>query len=115
MKARKDMIRMGTKVGGAFGVIAFLVFGLIPGFYFGSYGTLVLLNHLFGGPVEATVLVRVAIALGIIVGIACIASVSIVAGAVLGTMAGYASEAVTNLLKAKPTAAEDSLVKAKSK
>ena len=75
MKARKDMVRMGTKVGGVFGAIAFLAVGLIPGFYFGSYGTLVLLNHLFGGPLEATVLVRAAIAVGIIMGIACVASV----------------------------------------
>ncbi len=102
MKARKDMVRMGTKVGAAFGAIGFLAVGLIPGFYFGSYGTLVLLNHLFGGPLEATVLVRVAIALGIILGIACVASVSIVVGAVLGTIAGYASEAVTNAVSAKP-------------
>jgi hypothetical protein len=102
MKARKDMVRMGTKVGAAFGAIGFLAVGLIPGFYFGSYGTLVLLNHLFGGPLEATVLVRVALALGIILGIACVASVSIVVGAVLGTIAGYASEAVTNAVSAKP-------------
>jgi hypothetical protein len=103
MKARKDMVRMGTKVGAAFGVIGFLAVGIIPGFYFGSYGTLVLLNHLFGGPLEATVLVRAAIAVGILIGIACVASVSIVVGAVVGTIAGYASEAVTNALSAKPS------------
>ena len=112
MKARKDMVRMGTKVGAAFGVIAFLVLGIIPGFYFGSYGTLVLLNHLFGGPLEATVLVRVAIGGGIILGIACVASVSIVVGAILGTIVGYASEAVANILKAKAPAAENASVKA---
>ncbi|MBI5098419.1 MAG: hypothetical protein HZB30_04160 [Nitrospirae bacterium] len=106
MKARKDMVRMGTKVGAAFGAIGFLLVGLIPGFYFGSYGTLVLLNHLFGGPLEATVLVRVAIAVGIILGIACVASVSIVVGAVVGTIAGYASEAVTNAVSAKPSSEE---------
>jgi len=106
MKARKDMVRMGTKVGAAFGAIGFLAVGIIPGFYFGSYGTLVLLNHLFGGPLEATVLVRVAIAVGILLGIACVASVSIVVGAVLGTIAGYASEAVTNTLGAKPSSEE---------
>ena len=106
MKARKDMVRMGTKVGAAFGAIGFLAVGIIPGFYFGSFGTLLLLNRLFGGPLEATVLVRVAIAVGILLGIACVASVSIVVGAVLGTIAGYASEAVTNTLGAKPSSEE---------
>lgn len=96
MKARKEMVRMGTKVGAVLGGIAFLVFGVIPGFYFGSYGTLVLLNHLFGGPLEATVLVRVATAAGILVGISCVASVSIVVGAIFGTVVGYALEAVTS-------------------
>ncbi len=101
MKARKEMVRMGTKVGGVLGGIAFLVFGIVPGFYFGSYGILVLMNHLFGGPLEATVLVRVAVAVGALVGIACIASVSIVVGAIFGTAVGYLSEAVTGMARAK--------------
>ena len=113
MKARKDMVRMGTKVGAAFGAIGFLVVGLIPGFYFGSYGTLVLLNHLFGGPLEATVLVRAAIAVGIILGIACVASVSIVVGAVAGTLVGYASEAVTKAVSPKTPSEEHAPVEAK--
>ena len=49
MKARKEMVRMGTKVAAVLGGVAFPAFGMIPGFDFGSYGTLVLLNHLFGG------------------------------------------------------------------
>lgn len=111
MKARKEMVRMGTKVGAALGVVAFLVFGVVPGFYFGSYGTLVLLNHLFGGPLQATVLVRVMTAAGIIVGIACVASVTIVVGAIFGTMVGYISEALRSAAQEKaPEAAE---VKAK--
>lgn len=92
MKARKEMVRMGTKIGAVLGAVAFLVFGIIPGFYFGSYGTLVLLNHLFGGPLQATVLVRVATAAGILVGIVCVASVSIVVGAIFGTAVGYLLE-----------------------
>lgn len=106
MKARKEMVRMGTKVGGVLGGIAFLVFGIVPGFYFGSYGILVLMNHLFGGPLEATVLVRVAVAMGALVGIACIASVSIVVGAIFGTAVGYLSEAVTGMARAKAPAEE---------
>jgi hypothetical protein len=104
MKARKEMVRMGTKVGGVLGGIAFLVFGIIPGFYFGSYGTLVLMNHMFGEALQATVLVRAAAAVGALVGITCIASVSIVVGAIFGTAVGYATEALTSATKEKITA-----------
>ena len=111
MKARKEMVRMGTKVGGALGAIAFLVFGIVPGFYFGSYGMLVLMSKLFGGPMEATVLVRIATAGGILVGIVCVASVTIVVGAIFGTAVGYLLEAVSAPSEVK--ASEEATVKAK--
>ncbi|MGD0282702.1 MAG: hypothetical protein ABSB95_10100 [Dissulfurispiraceae bacterium] len=99
MKARKEMVRMGTKIGAALGGLVFLALGLLPGFYFGSYGTLVVLKHLMGGPVEPTVVVRMVMAVGIMLGIVCIASVSIVIGSVLGTALGYIVEAVTSPAK----------------
>jgi hypothetical protein len=49
---RKRTMKVGTKIGAALGVIGFLVFGIVPGFYFGSYGVVVLLSHLTGGPLE---------------------------------------------------------------
>lgn len=112
MKARKDIVRMGTKVGAVLGGMTFLAFGIIPGFYFGSYGTLVLLNHLFGTALQATVLFRAAIAAGAILGITCVAFGSIVVGAIFGTAVGYASEAVAALAKGKAPA-EAAAVKAK--
>lgn len=77
------------------GTIVFLIFGIVPGFYFGSYGTLVVISHLMGGPVEPNVLVRMLIVVGILLGLFCAASVSIVFGAVLGSIVGYATEAFT--------------------
>ncbi len=106
MKARKEMVRMGTKIGAVLGGIAFLAFGIVPGFYFGSYGILVLMNHLFGGPVQATVLVRLAVAAGVVVGITCIGSVSIVVGAIFGTAVGYVTEALTSMAGEKAPAEE---------
>ncbi len=106
MKARKEMVRMGTKIGAAIGGIVFLAFGLLPGFYFGSYGALVVLKHLMGGPVEPSVLVRMIIAVGVMLGITCIASVSIVIGSIIGTALGYVSEALTAPAEAKEGAGE---------
>ncbi|MCL5978630.1 MAG: hypothetical protein M1147_11055 [Nitrospirae bacterium] len=104
MKARKEMVRMGTKIGAALGGVAFLIFGLIPGFYFGSYGSLIVLKHLMGGPIEPTLLVRMAVAVGILLGIVCVASVSIVVGAIGGTAMGYIVEALTAPKEVKETA-----------
>lgn len=95
MKTRMEKVRMGTKVGAALGGIAFLFFGLVPGFYFGSYGSLLVMKHLLGHAVEPTVLVRMVTAVGAMLGVACIGSVSIVIGSIMGTVSGYAVAAVT--------------------
>lgn len=103
---RRKTLKTGTKIGAALGVLTFLVFGIVPGFYFGSYGTLVLLSHLAGGPVEPTTIVRMLTVLGIMLGIFCIGSVSIVLGSVFGTALAYVVDVVGNLGKAKPETAE---------
>ncbi len=104
MKVRKEMVRMGTKIGAALGGIVFLVFGIIPGFYFGSYGSLIVLKHLLGSPLEPSVIVRMVVAVGSLLGIVCIASVSIVIGSILGTALGYLVEAITAPSEVKETA-----------
>jgi hypothetical protein len=91
-KRRQNMknatVKSGMKIGATIGSLVFLVFGIMPGFYFGSYGTLILLQKLMGGAVEPTLFVRAAIVMGIVVGISCAAAVSIVVGGLLGTVAG---------------------------
>ncbi len=101
---RRKTMQIGTKIGAALGAIVFLVFGIIPGFYFGSYGTLVLLNHLFGGPVEATTIVRMVTVVGILLGLFCIGAVSIVVGSIVGTSLAWAVDAIGSMGKAKETA-----------
>lgn len=86
---KNESIKTGMKIGAAFGGLVFLVFGIMPGFYFGSYGTLILLQKLMGGAVEPTLFVRAAVVMGIGVGIACAAAVSIVVGGLFGTVLGY--------------------------
>jgi hypothetical protein len=104
-------VRKGTKLGAAIGGILFLAFGVIPGFYFGSYAALMLVNHLTGGAMQATVLLRVVTAAGIMLGITCMGFMSIVVGAIVGTAAGYAVQAISHGLEAK-TPAESAQVRA---
>jgi hypothetical protein len=100
-EARKDTMKVGTKIGAGIGVAAFLAFGIIPGFYFGSYGTLVLLSHLMGGPVEPTTIVRMLTVVGVVLGIFCTGAVSIVLGSVFGTAMGYVVDVAGGISKAK--------------
>jgi hypothetical protein len=73
-------MRIGATVGG----LVFAMFGIVPGFYFGSFGTLILLQKLMG-TVEPTLFVRAAVVIGIMVGRAA-AAVSLVVGGLVGTM-----------------------------
>jgi hypothetical protein len=41
---KNESVKTGMKIGATAGGLVFLVFGIMPGFYFGSYGTLILLK-----------------------------------------------------------------------
>jgi hypothetical protein len=86
---KNETIKSGMKIGAAIGGLVFVVAGIVPGFYFGSFGTLILLQKIMGGAVEPTLFVRAAIVMGIGVGIACAATVSLVVGGLLGAAMGY--------------------------
>ena len=102
---KNETVKSGMKIGAAAGGLVFALFGIMPGFYFGSYGTLILLQKLMGGAVEPTLFVRAAVVMGIVVGIACAAAVSIVGGSLLGTALGYVVSAPSSV-RAKQAAAE---------
>ena len=102
---KSETVKAGMKIGAVIGGLMFVVFGIMPGFYFGSYGTLLLLQKLTGGPVEPTLFVRAAIVMGIVVGIACAAAASIVVGGLLGTALGYVVSAPA-AVRGKHAAAE---------
>ena len=97
-------VKAGMKIGATVGGLVFVVFGIMPGFYFGSYGALILLQKLMAGTVEPTIFVRAAIVMGIMVGIACVAAVSIVVGGLLGTLLGYIVSAPATVRKSKEVA-----------
>jgi len=87
---KNESVKTGMKICATVGGLVFLVFGIMPGFYFGSYGTLILVQKLMGGAVEPTLFVRAAVVIGIVIGISCAAAVCVVVGGLLGTVAGLA-------------------------
>ena len=102
---KNETVKAGMKIGATIGGLVFLGLGIVPGFYFGSYGTLILLQKLMGGTVEPTLFVRAAVVMGIAVGIGCAAAVSIVVGGVLGTALGYVVSAPAALREKKEASA----------
>jgi len=80
--------KTGMKIGAWVGGLVFAVFGIVPGFYFGSYGTLILLQKMMG-TVEPTLFVRAAVVCGSLIGIASAAVVSLVIGSLAGMAMGY--------------------------
>jgi hypothetical protein len=102
---KNETVKAGMKIGASIGGLVFLALGIVPGFYFGSYGTLILLQRLSGGAVEPTLFVRAAVVMGIAVGIACAAAVSIVVGGLLGTAMGFVVSAPAALRAKKEATA----------
>ncbi len=103
---RKKVLNVGRKIGALLGGIVFLAFGIIPAFYFGSYGTLTLISHLVGGPVEAGIIVRMLVVVGIMLGLFCIGAVSIVVGSVVGTLLALVTDMISSAFRAGPEKAE---------
>ncbi|MDA8082767.1 MAG: hypothetical protein M0024_03795 [Nitrospiraceae bacterium] len=100
---RKQTMRAGTKIGAVLGFIAFLAVGLMPTIYFASFGSLMLMSRLAGGPVEPTTIIRMLTVVGIMLGIFCAGAVGIVLGSVFGTALAYIVDVVGSLGKAKET------------
>lgn len=81
-------VKAGMRIGATLGGLVFAIFGILPGFYFGSFGTLILMQKLMGS-VEPTLFVRAAVVMGSMVGIAAAAAISLVVGGLIGTALGY--------------------------
>jgi hypothetical protein len=90
-----NTVTMGMKIGAVLGGMVFLIFGIVPGFHYGGYGMLMLLSRITGGPVEATLVVRMLLVVGVLLGVACAGALSIVLGSVFGTAAGVVVQAAS--------------------
>ena len=96
-------VKTGMKIGTVVGGLVFAVFGIVPGFFFGSYGTLFLLQKLMG-TVEPTLFVRASVVCGIVVGIASAAIVSLTIGGLAGMALGYVVSAPAAMRQAESKA-----------
>ncbi len=106
-----NTIKTGMKIGAMIGGVAFLIFGIVPAFHYGGMGTVMLLSKLAGGPLEFTLALRMIVVLGVLVGMFCLGSLSLVLGAVAGTASGYLvsalSPAVAHRAEAEQAAAKN--------
>ncbi len=98
---KNETVKAGMKIGAVAGGILWVVFGIMAGFYFGSYGTLIILQKLMGGTVSPSLFVRAVIVAGSVVGIATMATVSIVTGGLVGTALGFLVSAPKAMKEAK--------------
>ncbi len=98
---KNETVKAGMKIGAVVGGILWVVFGIMAGFYFGSYGTLIILQKLMGGTVSPSLFVRAVIVAGSVVGIATTATVSIVTGGLVGTAMGFLVSAPKVMKEAK--------------
>jgi len=81
---KKSTSRTFTLVGAGAGLATFLAVGLLPSLLYGGYAGVLLAGGLFGTPVDASFAVRAFIVGGMVIGVAAVASLFAVAGAVVG-------------------------------
>lgn len=93
MKAN-EMARKGLYIGAGAGLVLFAVIGLLPGSVIGGMVGINIAGSLFGLPLEATMLSRMIVAAGMILGVCLSGVVFVVGGSSLGWLAGHAADLV---------------------
>jgi hypothetical protein len=88
MTATTRSNRTPTLVGAGVGLVAFLAVGLLPTLVYGGYAGVVLAAALSGAPVGPALGVRILIGLGMVLGVASVAALFTVGGAVVGAAIG---------------------------
>ncbi len=76
--------KTSTLVGAAIGLAAFLALGLLPALLYGGYAGVLLASGLLGAPVHATLLVRVLVVAGMVLGALSVGALFTIGGAAAG-------------------------------
>ncbi len=91
-----------TLIGAGIGLAVFLAIALLPAMLYGGYAGLLLAGGIFGTPVAPTILPRMLIVFGMVMGVVGVGSLF----AVLGAAAGAAVGALTSATLRMPAAQE---------
>ena len=91
---KKRIANRLSYLGAGIGLALFAIFGLLPGSFIGGVLGLNIAGSIFGLPVEPTVLARVVIVMGMLIGVLVTGTVFIVSGAVIGWLAGLVIDAI---------------------
>jgi len=91
---KKRIANRLSYLGAGIGLALFAIFGLLPGSFIGGVLGLNIAGSIFGLPVEPTVLARVVIVMGMLIGVLVTGTVFIVSGAVIGWLAGVVIDAI---------------------
>jgi hypothetical protein len=94
--------KISPLVGAGIGLALFLAVALLPAMLYGGYAGLLLAGGIFGTPVVPTLLPRVLILFGMVMGVVAVGSLFAVAGAVAGAAVG----ALTSVTVRRPAASE---------
>ena len=102
-------VRRGRAAGAVFGAAAFAAGGLITGVLYGGAGGLIFASAFYGSPVPQTLIPKLMVGGGMLLGALSVGAFLLVVGAVLGTLAGYslrvAHRVVSRMVK-RPTPVE---------
>lgn len=78
-------IHTSTLVGAICGLAIFLVVGLLPSLLYGGYGGVMLASAISGEPIEAGLLARATVLLGMVFGLLATSALFTVTGAIVGS------------------------------
>lgn len=87
--------KTSTLIGAALGLALFLAIALLPALLYGGYAGVLLAGGIFGSPLQPTLLVRMLIIGGMILGTLAVGSLFTVAGAVFGGGISVLTEVVS--------------------
>ncbi len=87
-------------VGAGIGLAVFLAVALLPAVLYGGYAGVLLAGGIFGTPVTATILPRLLIAFGMLLGVTAVGSLFAVSGAAAGAAVGALLGTTTSATKA---------------
>lgn len=82
-----------TLVGAGIALAVFLAVALLPAMLYGGYAGLLLAGGIFGTPVVPTLLPRILIVFGMVMGVVAVGSLFAVLGAVVGAAVGALTSA----------------------